>query len=311
MKNGMELALNKLDPEHKKYELVVEDDGADAVQAASAMTKLVTVDKVNYILSAQGSGAASVIIPIAESNKRILMITLASAPDLLKNTKYVFRSVPSDVYRGVKMVSYLNNILQAKRVAGLYPNDPYGVGIKGIIETGSNGKNSISELFTPGASDFRTNLLKIKEQKPDTLVLVARENEYPLILKQVKELGIKANIITSETFKDDKILANAGKNAEGVITFMAEPKDYVNFASDYKKAYSVEPSAYSMYGYDGMTALISALAKSGDNVEKVRKALREVRENGASGVVSFSESGDRTGVEYSTYKVILGEFVRQ
>jgi branched-chain amino acid transport system substrate-binding protein len=311
MKNGMELALNKLDPGRRKYELVVEDDGANASQAASAMNKLVNIDKVNYILSAQGSGATSVIIPIAEGNKRILMVTLASAPSLLKDTNYIFRTVPSDVYQGVKMVSYLNDVLKAKRVSGLYANDPYGIGIRDIIEKQNKGLNTISELFTPGSNDYRTNLLKIKQQNPDTLVLVARESEYPLILKQIKELGIVSNIVTSETFKDDKILANTFALAEGAVTFMAEPKDYVDFVSEYKKVYSEEPSAYSMYGYDGMVALLKAISKAGDDVEKVKQVLHKIEENGASGIVSFDEIGDRTGVEYSTYKVINGEFVSQ
>ena len=311
IKDSMELALNKLDPKHERYELVVEDDGTDASLAASAMNKLVSIDKVDYILSAQGSKFASVVIPIAEKNERILMITLASAPGLLKDKNYIFRSLPSDVYLGAKMVSYINDVLQAKKVAGLYANDPYGLGIRDIIEAKNKGANAISELFAPGASDFRTSLSKIKAESPDTLVIVAREKEYPLILKQINELGIKAKIVTSETFKDDKILTNSGKNAEGLITFMAEPKDYVDFASEYKKAFSIEPSAYSMYGYDGMTALISAISTSGDDVEKVRNVLHQTKENGASGIVSFDEAGDRTGVEYSVYKVINGSFIKE
>jgi branched-chain amino acid transport system substrate-binding protein len=309
MKNAVELALSQIDPNGDKFELVAEDDASTNVKAAAAVNKLINIDKVNFVISAQSSGGASVVAPVTESNKKILMITLASAPDLLKGTNYVFRSVPSDVYQGVKMFEYIDNVLKSEKVAGLYTNDPYGLGINKIIETDLGAKNVDSEIFTPGSTDFRTNLLKIKNSGVTTIVIVAKK-EFPLILKQIKELGIKADIVASETFKDDTILANSGTSADGVVTFMAQPVDHVNFASDYKNKFGVDPSAYSMYAYDGAIALMNAIKVSGDNVDKVKQVLSKTNEGGASGNVSFDQSGDRTGVDYLIFKVEGGKFVK-
>ncbi len=309
MENAIKLAFKERDVNGKKYDLIFEDDMTKSSEAVAVINKLIDVDGVNYILSAQGSGVTSSIVPLVQNKGKILMITLASAPNLTKDKKYIFRSVSSDIYQGVKMVSYINNVLKSKKVAGLYINDPYGVGIKEIIE--NNTKSVMGELFVSGVKDFRTSLLKIKSVNPDTLVLVARENEYPQMLKQIKELGIKSNIIASETFKSENVLNNSRGYDEGVVTFIMNSSDNKVFDSKYKKMFNVNPSAYSMYAYDGAVALIDAIKKGNNNLEKVRDYLAKTKFEGVSGEVSFDSEGDRMGIKYFVYKVIGGEFVKQ
>lgn len=311
MKNAVELAVEEINENgginNKKIELIVEDDGAEADKAASAMNKLVNIDKVSYIISAQGSGATSVVAPIAQNNRRILMITLASAPGLSKTGEYIFRSVPSDVYQAVKMVDFINNVLKSEKVAGLYVNDAYGVGIKDTIN--ENIEIVANEMFEAGAADFRTNLLKIKEKNADTLVLVARKNEFPIILKQIEELNMNMRIVASETFNDEEVLKDSGSSAEGVVTFMANPQDYISFNERYEEKFNEKPSAYSMYAYDGAMALLEVIKNVGDNIEAVKNELFKINFNGASGRVSFDKEGDRIGIEYIVYIVKNGQFV--
>ncbi|MFH0739868.1 MAG: ABC transporter substrate-binding protein [bacterium] len=313
MKKAIELATDKINQSREankqKIELIFEDDNSAANSAASAMNKLISIDNVNYILSAQGSGIAAAVAPIANNNKRIMIITLGSAPDLTKSGDYIFRSIPSDVYQAIKMVDLINNNLGSKKVVGLYINDSYGVGIKNIINANSNIINVASEMFESQATDFRTQLLKIKESEADTLVVVAH-TEYPLILKQIKELNLHLKIIASETFKDDALLSQSGSTAEGVmVTFMADQKDYVGFSNNYQAKFNEKPSAYSMYAYDGFIALSKAIKDGGNNIEKVRSSLSQLQFNGASGVVGFDNHRDRTGSEYIVYIVKNGQFV--
>lgn len=312
MRKAVELAVEELNQkggiDNQKVELVVEDDNSDSNNAATAMNKLVSVDNLNYIISAQASGVASAITPIAQNNKRILMITLGSAPDLTAVGDYVFRSVPSDTYQAVKMNDFINNNLKSKNVAGLYLNDSYGVGIKKIINNNTSVNNAVSEMFESTNTDFRTQLLKIKESGVDTLVIVAHD-EYPIILKQLNELKLNVKIIASETFKDEKILGNSGNNAEGTyVTFMADQKDYADFNNKYQAKFNEKPSAYSMYAYDGMIALVKAIDQE-NGIEKVKNNLLKVSFNGASGKIGFSADRDRTGSEYTVFVVKNGQFI--
>lgn len=314
MKNAVELAIGEINNaggiDGRKLVLVVEDDGTDSAKAATGMNKLISIDKVDYILSAQGSGATSVIAPIADNNKRILMITLGSAPGLTSGKDYVFRSVPSDVYQASKMVSYLNEDLKPKTIAGLYRNDAYGVGIRNIVEAEASSEVVASELYEPTSSDFRTQLTKIKQANPDILVIAGAKDNYPVMIRQIKELGISATIFASETFYDLGVLSKIG-DANGIYTlFQQDPLDYVNFKADYVKQFGKEPSAYSMYAYDGMVSISKSLKSSGDDVEKVKISLLNLSFNGASGVVGFDNEGDRTGIQYAVYKVSNGNFVK-
>jgi len=314
MKNAVQLAIEQMNEQDgingKKIELVIEDDNSDSDAAATAMNKLVNIDKVSYVISAQGSGMTAVVSPIAQNNKKVLMITLGSAPGLTEVGDYVFRSIVSDTYQGIKMNEFLKTGLESKKVAGLYVNDAYGVGIKEIVNTNKNIEIVANEMFESGASDFKSQLTKIKGKNPDTLVLVAHKNEYPLILKQMQELNLDIEIVASETFKDQEILAESGSTAEGVYTlFMVEPKDYVNLINNYKQRFNEEPSAYSKYGYDGVMALMKAIQKVGDDSEKVKENLAQLEFNGASGKVSFDETGERIGIDYEVYVVKNGQFV--
>jgi branched-chain amino acid transport system substrate-binding protein len=310
MKNAVELAVEKFNQENNKLKvsLIVEDDKTNANDAASAVNKLINVDNVNYIISAQGSGVTAAIGPIAQNNKRILMITLGSAPNLTKVGEYVFRSVPSDVYQANKMVEFINNNFKSKKIAVLYINDAYGNGIYDIVNQNFNSKVVSAESFTDGDTDFKTQLVKIKTSGADTLVLVSK-NETPQILKQLKELDLKLNIVASETVKDEKLLNNSGEAAEGIyIVFMAEPKDYIDFKNAYKNKFSEEPSAYSMYAYDGAIALLDAI-KINPSAEKIKSNLLSAKFRGASGEFGLDNDRERIGMEYIIYIVRAGKAV--
>lgn len=315
MKNAAELAIEETNNaggiNGKQIELIVEDDSSDPVKAASAMNKLVSIDNVDYILSAQGSGVTSVITPIAESNSKILMITLGSAPGLASGNNYVYRSTPSDVYQASQMTDYMNNNLKPQKIAGIYRNDAYGIGIKEIIEDRTSAEVVAGELFESNNLDFKTSLTKIKQANPDVLIIAGASDSYPLLLKQIGELGITAKIFASETFYDEKVL-DSSENTEGVYTiFQEDPKDYVNFKSKYVQRFGEEPSAYSMYAYDGTISLIKALETTDDNINQVKDKLHSIKFNGASGEIGFDSEGDRTGVSYAIYKVVNGKFVKQ
>lgn len=313
MKNAVELAIDEINQRgginQQKLELVVEDDNSDANSAVTAVNKFISVDNLNYIISAQVSAITSVITPITQNNKKITMITLSSGPDLTMVGDYIFRVMTPDTYQAVKMNDFIENNFKSKKVAGLYINDAYGVGMKKIISSNPNVENVDSEMFEATSVDFRTQLLKIKESGADTLVVVAI-NEYPTILKQMKELRLNMNVIASNTLKDETMLAESGNNAEGVyLAFPTnKPENSVVFDSKYQAQFNEKPSAYSMYAYDGMNVLAKAI-EQGNEVVKVENNLLNTNFDGASGKLSFSADRDRTGSEQTIFIIKNGQFV--
>ena len=174
MRNAAQLAIkNFAEKTGRAIDLVTEDDASDANKAATAINKLINIDNIEYIISAQASGITSIVDNIEQEDQKIIVISLASAPGLTDSGAYIFRGVPSDIHQASKMVSFIKNELKSSRVAGLYINNAYGTGIRDIVENNLDTYSGVSELFESEATDVRTQLLKIKESKADTLVLVA------------------------------------------------------------------------------------------------------------------------------------------
>ena len=314
-KNGIDLAAKKVNDNGgvlgKKIELIYEDTHLDSKTAVAAINKLINIDKVSFVIVAEGSGATLAVTPFADKNKMIMVVPIASVSSIKDAGDFVFRVMPSDGYRGIEMTR-LAEEKGYNKIAILYVNDPYGVGIRDSLKKNINraGKIIVSEeSFESSATDFRTQLTKIKAGKPDSIMVAARA-EFPIILRESYELGIKAQVIASEML-DKSLLNQAGKSAEGLLAIdFASNTDYVNFKSDYKEKYNSDPTLYSDYSYDSLMVLVEAIKKVGlGNTKKIKDSLYNLIYNGATGIIKFDSDGDVNGKDFVIYQVKNEEFV--
>ena len=313
VKKGLEIALDDINRQGgilgKKIELIYEDTHLDSREAVNAMNKFVYVDKLPIVISGEGSGATLAAAPLADQTKTLLMVTIASSPDIKEAGEYVFRVVTSDDYSGVK-IARLAEEQEYEKAAILYVNDEFGFGIRKVFEQEYDKKIVAQETFEPGTTDVRTQLSKIKASNPDVIVIVARR-EFPNILKQIKELQLDSQVINSLEFKDEQLLKASGEAAEGVLVpFYAETKDYVDFEAKFRATYGTNPSPFSDYGYDALKAIAEAIKKAGStDATKVKNALYETEFQGATGIVRFDSNGEVAGKPFVIYEVRNGEFV--
>ncbi len=312
-KAGLDFAVEELNIKGgvlgKKIELVYEDSMLDNKRAVSIMNKFVSVDDFDVVIVADGSGPTLAVAPIAEANKVLMIGTLGSTPELNEAGDYVFRTVPSDSAQAKEMARIVAS-LGLDNVALFYVNDAYGVGIKNKFEEDFSGRIVASESFEHESADFRTQLIKIKDADPEVMILVARK-ELPTILKQMKELNINLTIIGSETTKDADLIQKAGSAAEGMLSvYYAKAEDYVNYKDRFVQKTGKEVPVYSEYSYDGVMVLAKAIEKAGSfDVETIKSELYNIRYLGATGVVSFDESGEVKDKPFSIFKVKNGNFV--
>ncbi|MBW2991342.1 ABC transporter substrate-binding protein [Candidatus Woesearchaeota archaeon] len=315
IKNGMEIAKDDINRQGgvlgRKIELVYEDTHLDSKLAVTVMNKFVNIDKFPIVISGEGSGATLAAAPLADQTNTLMMVAIASTPDIKESGDYVFRVIPSDDYQGVEMAR-LAGELDYSKAAVLYVNDAFGFGIKNVFEKEYKEKTVASEAFEPGATDFRTHLTKIKALNPELMIVIAR-TEFPNILKQAKELGLNTGIITSGEFKDESLVEASGKAAEEVLVpFYAETKDYVDFAAKFKAIHGTEPALFSDYGYDALKAVAEAIDNAQTtNPTRVKDALYKTEFKGATGTVKFDENGEVIGKPFVIYKVKNGEFVEK
>ncbi|MFA6269497.1 MAG: ABC transporter substrate-binding protein, partial [archaeon] len=111
-----------------KIELIAEDGTCDGKAAITAMTKLVEVDNVKYVVGGQCSSETIAAAPLAEKNKVLLLSPLSSNPNITTMGDYIFRNYPSDSYQGKIAAEYVANTMHLKKAAILSCLSDYCVG---------------------------------------------------------------------------------------------------------------------------------------------------------------------------------------
>ena len=119
-------------------------------------------------------------------------------------------------------------------------------------------------------------------------------------MRQLKELGIKTQILSVALFEDPEILEKAGDVAEGAIytyygTFSPKSEDarVQEFIGKFRRKYGVDPEYYAPIGYDAVKILALAIEKGDFDSEQIKSALYQIKDfPGLSGTTSFDKNGD-------------------
>lgn len=305
IKRGYDLAVEEINEQGgikgKKLRLIYEDSEGHPQKAVSAAQKLIQQDKVITILGALWSSPTLAVAPIVERNKVVLLSSGSSSPKVTDAGDYIFRNELSDLY-GAEETAKLFFGIGFKNIAILYINNDFGIAQKDVTErvySQLGGTIVAAESFEQDATDFRTQLLKIKDSQPDGLFMVGYK-ETILILRQMRELGINLQILSVALFEDPEIIEKAGDVAEGAIytyygTF--DPKSQEprikEFVEKFKTKYRREPEYYAPIGYDAIKILALAIERGGTNPERIKNALYGIKDfPGISGTTSIDENGD-------------------
>lgn len=286
----------------KKVKLIVEDDQTSPQLSVSATQKLVNFDKVKVIIGALPSSNTLADIPIAESAKIILFSPASSNPKISDGGDYIFRNWISDLVEGSAMAHYTYNVLKQKKLAILFVNNEYGGGLKDVFKNTFEqlgGKVTITESYEQDATDFRTQLTKIKATSPDSIYSPGHPKEMALILNQAKEMKIVLPFESAVAFEDPVVLELAKGNAEGVIystpffDISSDNPTIKNFIETFRNKYKRDPGVFAAHGYDALNIIALAIQKGGYDSDKIKEQLYKVKDfDGVSGKTSFDQNGD-------------------
>ncbi|MDD5193240.1 MAG: penicillin-binding protein activator [Candidatus Nanoarchaeia archaeon] len=314
-KDAIEIAVDEINSNGgingRKIELIIEDTKCDAKEGVSAANKLINVDKVPVIVGEICSGPTLAMAPLAEQSKTILFATAASSPKITNAGDYVFRDYLSDAYQGRVGADYTYDELGKRKAGILFMQIDYGIGVKDAFikrfkELG--GEIVSEESFQQNAKDLRTQLAKIKQSDPDVVYFVGYNQEAIIFLQQFENLGINAQIVSTETFDDPSILQKVGTAGEGAI-YTAQ---YSPLSEDFKAAMkSKTGSDQVLIGspnvYDAIKIIADAMKKceNPEDTTCIKDNLYKVKDYpGVSGTISFDSNGDRESGSYNikTYK---------
>lgn len=299
---AVEQANLQAEKEGYKFIVIAEDDQAVPAKAVSAIQKLKDVDKIRLVIGPLVSSSTMAVAPIADKNGIVIISPGSSAPGITNAGDYIFRNELSDLFGGTKQAELAYNVLKYRKVACVYINNDYGVGVSTVFKKvflSLGGAVTLYESFDQGSTDFRNVLNKIKNNKPDAVFFISH-NEILNFVRQKVEFGINTPVYTTPVFEDKNNLEKLGKAAEGIIytyygTFFPESNNETikSFVNSYRKKYNEEPTYYSALAYDATNILLTALKNAKYDILKVKDELYNIRNyNGVTGVTSFDKNGD-------------------
>ncbi|KAM9982195.1 hypothetical protein ACTFIZ_006724 [Dictyostelium cf. discoideum] len=193
------------------------------------------------------------------SRAGVPQIAMATAPEYTRQGfKTTFRMMTSDTQQGSVLGAYAVKKLHYKNIAIVDDRTAYGQGLADEFEKAAKaagGKIVRREYTNDKAIDFKPILSNLKAANPDMVFYGGAEKQSAPLVKQMRELGMKAVLVSGEMSKTDNFLKLAGASAEGAIVSLAGlPLDKMpggaTYKERYEKRFGTPVATYSPYAYD-------------------------------------------------------------
>lgn len=267
----------------RKIEVIARDE-AGVEQTVKEFRRLAINDKVDYYVGAIESVNTIALGPEAESLGLLTIFvdggTEKLFEDILTKPTVVFRTSnidTVDAFTSMNAVAYW--FPDAKRIAGVYPDDVYGqltyevvaASLKKLLPEAEEVYTGWPPLFT---TDYSPHISKLIETKPDVVVVALWGGDFITFYKQALAYGLfkKAKLISTYGFSAPP--HHFGKDLpEGSIMgahanyyFLYPPwESYDNnrkFNERYYKMWGEYPGTHAELAYSSMMALIQAIEKT-------------------------------------------------
>ena len=317
--NGVHLAIDeatakkiKIGGKTVKFEMMSEDDQADPKMGPTIAQKFVDA-KVAGVVGHLNSGV-SIPASAVYNQAGIPMISgSATNPKLTEQGfKVVFRTVGRDDQQGPAVAAYVANELKAKKVAIADDATAYGEGLANEVEKtlkAANVQIVAREKTNDKATDFKAILTKMKGKNPDVIFYGGMDATGGPMLKQARELGIKAVFAYGDGACTAEMSKLAGPASEGMICSQAGIPTQMaskSFQDAFKAKYG-EVKQYAPFFYDGANILIAAMQKA-DSTDpaKYLPEMAKISYDGATGHIEFDEKGDRKDAEMTIFQMKNG-----
>ena len=319
--NGARLAVDQanaagiqIDGKAAKFVLVPEDDQADPKVGTTVAQKFVDA-KVAGVVGHLNSGTSIPASPIYSQANIPVISGSATNPKLTEQGfKTQFRVVGRDDQQGPAIASYLATDRKPKLVAVIDDATAYGEGIANEVEKtlkAANIKVLPREKGTDKTTDWKAVLTKLRGRNPDAVFYGGMDATGGPLLKQGRELGIKAVFSFGDGACTDKMKELAGDAAEGLLCSQAGiPPQAADkkFLDAYKKAFNTDPILYAPFTYDSVNLLIEAMKKANSaDPAKYLPELQKISFTGATGQISFDGKGDRKDAEITIFTMKGGK----
>lgn len=292
--NGLKLALKEANDaggiNGKMFKVVETDTKSEAAESVNAATKLISDDMVKVIVGPAVTANVIAESQVATENKIPVIAPDATNPDVtVENGQvkpYIFRSCFIDPQQGTVMAQFAKDTLNAQTaVLYLDSSSDYSKSLGRVFKEkfeSEGGQVLMEEAFLAKDQDFKATLTRLQTANADVIFVPAYYEEVGKIVKQARELGITTPMLGTDGWDDMKVIDIAGKDALNNTFFCThyfdKDAEVQPFIESYKKEYGNDPNVFAALGYDAGKMLIDAVQRGGDDSEKIRENLENIKD---------------------------------
>ena len=301
-KKGFDLALDEVNGpgggiKGRPLAYQFEDSQNDPRQSVAIAQKFVGNPAIVVEIGDFSSPASMAASPIYQRGKLVQFGFTNSHPDFTKGGDYMWSNSISQSEQAPQLATYAVKSLGLKRIAVLHLNTDWGRTSKdlAVATVKSLGGEVVAvEGYLPEERDFRSTLVRVRDAKPDGLMLISYYSDGALIARQARVSGLTQPLATVSSVYSPKFIELGVDAVEGVYTqsqfFPEEPRPEVQtFVKKYAERYKEEPDTFSAYGYDTIILMADVMRQFGTTRADIHAGLGKIKDSPSVifGKVSF------------------------
>jgi branched-chain amino acid transport system substrate-binding protein len=305
-KEGYELAVDlanqaggiEVGGKRVKVQLKLLDDTTDQAKAVNLAQRLITQDKVNFMLGTYSTPLVEAQSTVAEQNKMPYVNGGGASTSIYgKGFKWIFGTLASVENLSITEMEWLKKqqdtgkLPKPAKVAIVWENTSHGKDFrKGIMdfakENGGGYQIVVDESFELDGKDFSAVLNKVKAAKVDLFMVDAHLPDFLTMQRQYVSSGMCNKVITygargSEADAREALGVKAVSYIISAVWWNAQLGNRglnKSFVDAFKAKYGKDPEWYQATTYEAARALFTAISKAGAvDKQKVRDALSSLQ----------------------------------
>ena len=300
-KQGLEIAKEEIALKYPDLKLnIVHEDSLFTPQGGiNAYNKLKTSDHIDALVT-QASNVSIALLPLAKQDNIIHFGVSTLANGFTSPNDLSYRLTPKADIEAVPVIAYMQ-AHKLTKLAILNMNNEIGTSLVDSLKKEAAAKGIaivLHETYPADATDFKTQLIKVKQLNPEVVYLASLAPHTAQILKQSDELRFKPTFISYRATEDPVLVKNAGVLAEGMLytsAFDIENNDeaHQSFVQKYEEKYAEKPNGYAAEAYEATRLIAETFVKCGKDTTCAATYLNSVKNRpSVFGNLSFDENGD-------------------
>lgn len=318
IKLGAQLAVEESSKAFKAlgYDLILvpQDDQAKPEVGVANARNLVADPDVLVVVGHFNSGVA---LPSSEVYKDAMLVMISPANTATEITDRGYPNVNRvcgrDDVQGPVGARFAAQDLKLKSVYIIHDKTLYGQGVADNFRSEARklGMKILGYEGTEERANFSPMIIPLKAKNPDIVYFGGIYHQGGLLLKQLREKGVKSKFMGPDGLDSAEMVRIAGPSVLGsYYTSVAGPPaaypESAAFAGKFKQRFGKDVESFGMYGYDAALVGIKAMegwikANGGKKPSRadVSLAVRKIKGfRGITGSIEFDNKGDPVKAKY-------------